>query len=551
MPIANAGELVFEQNASQNSVAKQSSDSETHDIQPPIIERHEPTQDHESLEQIAGIFQQEISPLVAIESLDKKPWADYPRHQCESLFCDITGVTHLFGDEAGLLKVAQELLASKGLIARMAIADSPGAAWALAHYLDFMPSFEASSENAFISPLGDSCNSLKPLPIESLRIWPETVRTLARLGVERVSELLQLPRRGLTARLGINLVHRIEQALGEVDEPMGVYQAPAEHIETLLLEYPTSDQKILEDRIGRLIEKVRAGLATRQRGALRLTCRLDLSAHPPLTLNLGLFAPTIDAEHLSGLMTNQLETKKLPSCVQRVTISVTLSGPLRTSQPSLFDAGNSETSFDHTFSIDNMSGSAISRLVDSLSGRLGREAVVGIAIQDDPLPEKAFSVSPLAGNRISSGKSRSFAKSRRPNLASSSSFSSRYSVQSFSSPPAYRPSSEDALRRPMSLLLEPIPLAVAIESGSFCLHVSSPRLPARIRLGGVVHQVSRHWGPERIETNWWKGPSIGRDYYRIEIDQAQWWWVFRNLVSKTRTPESSCRYRWMLHGHFA
>jgi protein ImuB len=327
-------------------------------------------------------------------------------------------------------------------------------------------------------------------------------------------------------------VCRIEQVLGELDEPLAVYRAPVEHSAGLSLEYPTHDQNIIADRIGQLTEKVRAGLATCQRGALRMACRLDLSAHPPLTLKIGLFAPTSDAKHLCGLILNQLETKKLPSCVTHLAVSVTLSAPLRSAQTSLFD--------DELYDLHSVSGSAISRLVDSLSGRLGRDAVVGVKLEDDPLPERAFRVSPLAGNRALSRKPESTTSSRSGNDLSS--IRSRYSDQ---------PSPDDAMRRPLSLLSEPIPLAVAFENGSFHLNLSSPQLPDRIRLDGVVHLIVAHWGPERIETDWWKGSCIGRDYYRIETNQGHWWWIFRNLVSKSQSAKSSpARYRWMLHGRF-
>ncbi|MFK8114177.1 MAG: hypothetical protein AB8B91_18390 [Rubripirellula sp.] len=544
MPIAQAGEM-----------AQQSDHA-------PIIDRHDPALDREALEQVANQFQQQISPLVCIESLDRKPWADYPRHQCEAIFCDVAGAAHLFTDEAGVIAEVSRLLRNRGMVGRVAIADSMGAAWALSHYLDCLVPAD-KIDQGYIAGHHDTEEAIQSLPIEALRIPPETVHTLGRLGVESIGQLLQLPRSGLATRLGLTLVKRIGQVLGEADEPMEVFRAPAEHWTTLALEYPTSDQAILADRIERLIEKVRAGLATRKRGALRVTCCLDLSDHPPLTLEIGLFAPTIDADHLSGLMINQLESKKLSACVDRITISVTQTGPLRTAQQSLFDADIGINSVR----ANSMSGSEISRLVDSLSSRLGRDCVSSIKLEDDPLPEKAFSVQPLAGNRISSFKtcpstsarsasfrSQSIPKSSQLSVGSAIPFSSPSSQQSAVDKQViafdpHQPSPDDAMRRPLSLLPEPIPLAVARENGSFCDFLSSPQLPSRIRLGGVTHQIVMSWGPERIETGWWKGPCIRRDYYRIETDSGRWWWIFRELGSKSQVDQrpSCC---WWLHGRF-
>ncbi|MGI9473512.1 MAG: Y-family DNA polymerase [Rubripirellula sp.] len=519
-----------------------------------LQKRHDRHLDQEALEQIAVTFQQQICPLVAVEPLDQKPWAGHPRHQSESLLCDISGVSHLFSGEAGLLVAVEELLASLGLRGQMAVADSVGAAWALAHSglpprLSPSSSHDGQVENPsematrhwIVCGQRETRGAMERLPVEALRIFPEAVATLSRLGVESIQQLLTLPKSGLATRLGPGLVRRIEQALGESDEPLEVHRAVAEHVAGLTLEYPTSDQPILADRMIRLVEKIRAGLAARQRGALRMTCRLDLSGHPPLILEIGLFAPTTDVDHLSGLMINQLEAKRVPACVERLTVSVTLSGPLRSVQNALFQHNDVSSSDACT------SGSTISRLVDALSGRLGREAVLGVKIEDDPLPEQSFCVLPLAG-RLDSPTFSQLHKSaardlRRSRLSRQSSLKQEQGV-------SFQPSPEDALRRPLSLLTEPCPLRVAFPHGSFCLHVSSPRLPERIRLDGRVHEIVMHWGPERIESGWWKGASIGRDYYRIETDQGQWWWIFRNLVSKSRA-ESNPRYSWMLHGRFS
>jgi protein ImuB len=575
MSIAQAGELVHK--ASGTAA---------------ILQPHDRSLDEEAMTRIAVRVQQQLTPLVAIETLDPKPWAGHPRHQSESLLGDISGVTHLFGGEAGLLRAADQLLAAIGLRARMAIADSLGAAWALAHYgrteepRDWKagPGEGRAGSLHLIAPAGSLRPQLEPLAVESLRLSPETVATLGRLGVTRVGQLLRLPRSGLAPRLGNQLVDRIAQALGEVDEPLAVHRPPAEHRQTHLLQYPTADQAILADRVQRLIEKISDGLAKCQRGALRMTCRLDLTAHSPLTFEIGLFAPTNAADHLGGLITNRLESKKLPATVERLTLDVTLSGPLRSVQPSLFERPHlgADSSFRGEPSPTLVSGSGLSRLIDSLSGRLGRNAVLGVRMEENPLPEKAFTTWPLAGSGLQPHGSRASSKSKRqPSRKPSSTAATRARMpktgwlsdgaRSDSAGAAsssnhherllHPPSPRDPLRRPLSLLARPVPLAVAFGNGPFHHEVSSPQLPARLRLGGAVHLITAHWGPERIETGWWHGPSIRRDYYRIETNQGRWWWIFRDLhpqfpSSNSKTPASNGtpptqpRYRWMLHGRF-
>ena len=63
-------------------------------------------------------------------------------------------------------------------------------------------------------------------------------------------------------------------------------------------------------------------------------------------------------------------------------------------------------------------------------------------------------------------------------------------------------------------------------------------LPSAFTLQQRPHRVTRYWGPERIETGWWRGRSVRRDYYRVETDRGHWFWIFRQLDDG----------QWFLHG---
>ena len=52
--------------------------------------------------------------------------------------------------------------------------------------------------------------------------------------------------------------------------------------------------------------------------------------------------------------------------------------------------------------------------------------------------------------------------------------------------------------------------------------------------------VVQSWGPERIETGWWRGRPVGRDYYGVETASAARFWLFRRLRDG----------KWFLHGMF-
>jgi protein ImuB len=61
-------------------------------------------------------------------------WSPLVEVDGDGLRLDVTGVAHLFGGEPGLVKDVQRSFARLGLTARMAIAPTAAAAWALARY---------------------------------------------------------------------------------------------------------------------------------------------------------------------------------------------------------------------------------------------------------------------------------------------------------------------------------------------------------------------------------------------------------------------------------
>ena len=122
-----------------------------------------------------------------------------------------TGADHLHGGEAATLAILVEKLASVGLRARAAIADTWGAAHALARF-DPRP--------GFVSKPGNAAHDIAPLPIAALRLASDMVRDLHVLGFDRVGDLLAQPRAPLALRFGPELGRRLDQATGRLAEPI-------------------------------------------------------------------------------------------------------------------------------------------------------------------------------------------------------------------------------------------------------------------------------------------------------------------------------------------
>jgi protein ImuB len=138
------------------------------------------------------------------------------------------------------------------------------------------------------------------------------------------------------------------------------------------------------------------------------------------------------------------------------------------------------------------------RLVDRLQARLGPESLRRLQAVADHRPGH---------------DGREVALSRPGNAAATP------------APPA---DAGSALLRPVWLLPKPQPLR---ESG------------AKPMLEGRVLQLLA--GPERIETGWWDGDAVTRDYYVALTATQALVWVYRE-----RLPDPNEMPGWFLHGRF-
>ena len=419
-----------------------------------------------------------FSPTVGVEPPD-------------CLLLDITGLAHLFGGEAALVRKVAEDFAHRGLAARMAVADTFGAAWALTHYaedckLDVEPPSSICNSQFSICnlPPGQTA-ALRPLPIESLRLPPETVALLHQLGLYQIGQVEALPREDLTARFGPRLLERLDQATGRLPEPILADEPRPRFAARWSLEYPTGRREIVEGLVEQLIGRVAAELWASGHGALQLECRLTC-AHQ-YSLSVGLFEPTASVGHLFELVRLQLERLRIAAPVSGVEVEVPLTAPLETRQQELF-----------ADEPQRRNPRRLAALVERLGSRLGRRAVLGVRLLADAQPELAFRCDPLIGGP----------RPRRRRTA-------------VALPP-----------RPLRLLARPARLEAVI--------CGPDGVPRQFHWQGHAQQVARSWGPERIETGWWRGRAAGRDYYRVETAAGHRFWLFARLRDG----------RWFLHGMF-
>ncbi len=248
-------------------------------------------------------------------------WSPLVEVDGDGLRLDVSGVAHLFGGEGGLVDDVQRRFASLGLTARVAIAPTAAAAWALARFGPSPLAGEGGSREAAegrggtalpapspqpLSRKGerDLIEQLAPLHVSALGLDADTVRTLERLGLKTIGALLGLPRLALARRFrgAEDVVETLDRALGRKPEPLTAIAADPPPRADLRLEEPATHPEAAGQALERLIPELVRQLQERHLGARRLSLtgfRVDGSvAVASVTTTI----PSREPKHLERLL---------------------------------------------------------------------------------------------------------------------------------------------------------------------------------------------------------------------------------------------------------
>jgi protein ImuB len=438
----------------------------------------------------------QYSPLVGIA--DSEP--------PDSLVLDITGGAHLFGGEPRMVRQVLADFRRLGFLARAAVADTVGAAWAVTRI----------AGGPLIVLPGRQLPALSCLPVEALRISAEVAEVLHALGLSTIGHLAALPRATLPSRFGPEILRRLDQALGEIPEPI-VPERPEEPIEAAYgCEPPIESRAAVEIILERLLERVMKKLRLRNAGILQMDVALCVTGKEPMRFTVGLVRPSLDQKRLRELLRLQLERVRLQGRLAGAILRVVRTAPLDFDQAALFETAERRHARRD-----------LDSLLNRLSNRLGSRAVLSPHLSPDYQPERAVEYAPIT-ERPSQSKS---PLKNRPGLAGFSrgrrkDEKTAYFVRgSFSD-------CEQIPRRPLRLFPEPVPVEV--------YSVVSDGPPIRLHWGNRLQHIVHCEGPERIDTGWWRFPAVHRDYFRTDTEDGQRLWLFH------ARDEGS----WFVHGEF-
>lgn len=287
----------------------------------------------------------------------------------DGLALDITGAAHLFGGEQALLDDLHMRLTRSGLHVRSGLADTKGAAWALAHY------------GSGITPPGEARASLAGLPVPALRLSGPTVTALQRLGLRTIGELLDLPRATLARRFGRDVVLRLDQALGAQPEQVSPLPEPPRFAAQMTLPEPIGLASDVMAGTARLLDQLCARLAEKEAGAraLRLTLRRVDQASQLVELRLA--RPLRDARRILPLFERGVSAVEAGFGIDQLRLEATRVEPLPARQLSPLRAGGEDKLND---------------LITRIGSRIGLDNIRRFLPADSHIPERAFLIAPAA-----------------------------------------------------------------------------------------------------------------------------------------------------------
>lgn len=427
------------------------------------------------------------------------------------VWLDATGCSHLFGGEEALLESLVARVEALGFAARAAIADTPGAAWAVVR-------FGGGGTAQVVAPDGAPA-ALAELPVAALRLAVAVAEGLAGLGLRRVGDLIGIPRAPLVARFGESLAKRLDQALGHIGEPISPLLPPPVRHERLALAEPVGHLDDVRRGLDRLLARLCRRLEHDHAGVRRLDFTLFRADGSVARARIGTSRPARDPGHLAHLFAERLEDMELGEGIEVMTLSAASVEPLMPSQLGL-----------ERIMPPPAEAAELAPLVDRLANRLGADAVTRLAFQESHVPERAARAVPATS---------SFVQPETPGTA---------------------PAGQG--ERPLRLFPRPLPIdAVApVPDGP----------PVLFRWRRVVHRIARAEGPERIAPEWWRTrlpwntlwEETTRDYYRVEDEDGRRFWLYREGLYSGRELDptdaglpppvgGAAGPRWFVHGLFA
>ena len=443
----------------------------------------------------------------------------------DGLWIDITGAAHLFGGEECLLDDLTRRLASFGVSANAGLADTLGAAHALARF--GCPAGAAWA----LAPPAATRDAIAPLPVEALRLDGPRVLLLKRLGLRRIGQLYDIPRDSLSRRFrskdaAAAVLMRLDQALGQAAEPRRPMHHPPVLSATRSFADPLISSEALEATVAQLCAELATALAAKGLGAKAVRLALYRADGTCAEVEAAMSQASRDGPHIMLLLKEKLAVIDAGFGIDVLRL----------------DAVRVERHGAHqdTFAASR-ARQGPGALIDKLANRFGAAAVSVLCPRGSHIPERAEARVPALHVFHAQPPPQGGQKGEKKSEGAAG------VTASYQPPWPYGRTAS----RPAFLLTRPERIDVLAEVPD------GP--PERFTWRRVERRVVRAQGPERITPEWWRHiasadnqkRSRPRDYYTIEDHEGAAYWVFRHGLYGIEDGGGGDPPRWFLHGLFA
>ena len=407
------------------------------------------------------------TPLIAVDMPD-------------GLILDVSGCTHLWGGERAYLGAIIKTLRSKGYDARGAMADTIGTAWAIARFGKTKPLIEPDEQT----------EALLTLPPAALRLEPLILERLQKLGFYIIQEFIGMGRLVLRRRFGQDFLMRLDQALGNEDEPMQLLQPIEPYHERLPCLEPIRTANGIEIAIRRLLEALCRRLEGEGKGLRAATLKCYRVDDKIIQVSIGTSHASRYIDHLFKLFELKIPLIEPALGIELFTLDALKVEDVEPEQEVLWST-----------TAGGLEDERLRELLDKISNKMGTASIHRYLPQECHWPERSIKQAKTLQDKRTTAW-----RNDRP--------------------------------RPSLLLQRPEQVQVAAPIPDYP--------PILFVYKNKVHHVKRSDGPERIEREWWLENGEHRDYYQVEDQNGQRYWLFRAGHYSEDEPRE-----WFIHGFFA
>lgn len=406
----------------------------------------------------------------------------------DAVVIEIGASLKLLGGWRKIERRLSDELGALAVTATWAVAPTPRAAWVLAGvhhglFLDHAIPFQ---------------RALGELPLRVLGFDLKTLEALHGMGFRRLRELRALPRAALGRRVGIALIDALDRLYGETADALARYAPPARFEAQVTFDTRVSALEALRFPLKRLIDDLARTLSQRDGGVARFDIMLRHDAAAATVIEVGLVDTERDPERLFSVALSRLERVTLSAPVEGIKLVAAALPPFAAPNRDLFERARGIHALD------------FAALIERFRARLGDDAVTTVELTADHRPRLGQRVRALTRGALAEP-----AAAYRAGTAAAKKLPSR--------PLAGR--AVDGAVAPMQV--SGAGTRAANDAKNAQTWPNTPRplwlLERPIPLRAIPRELIA--GPERIESGWWDGCDLRRDFYLARLDDGAHAWI--------------------------